>query len=75
MDDILESPESDQPSQGNVINCKEPRTNKITFSDLNAHGQAGTGIMKDWVLVAAGIERFFFLIYAIAFALVSGVYM
>jgi len=58
MDDILESPESDQPNQ-----------------DLNAHGQAGTGIMKDWVLVAAGIERFFFLIYAIAFALVSGVYM
>merc|ERR1712106_1010996 len=58
MDDVLESPESDQAGQ-----------------DLNAHGQAGSGIMKDWILVAAGIERFFFLIYTIAFALVTSVYV
>jgi len=58
MDDIHESPESDQ-----------------TDRDLNAHGQAGSGVMRDWILVAAGIERFFFLIYTIAFALVSSVYM
>jgi len=46
-----------------------------TNRDLNEHGQAGSGIMRDWILVAAGIERFFFLIYTIAFALVSSVYM
>jgi len=58
MDDILDSPESDQVGQ-----------------DLNIHGQAGSGIMKDWILVAAGIERFFFLIYTLAFALVTSIYM
>lgn len=30
---------------------------------------------KDWQLVAAGIERFFFLIYTIAFAIVSSAYI
>jgi len=58
MDDIHESPESDQSDR-----------------DLNAHGQAAGGVMKDWMLVAAGIERFFFLIYMMAFALVSTVYI
>ena len=31
-------------------------------------------IMKDWVLVAAGLERLFFLIYALAFGIVTSVY-
>lgn len=32
-------------------------------------------IMKDWILVAAGLERFFFLLYAIIFAIVTSVYI
>jgi len=43
--------------------------------DLTTHGQAGGGIMKDWVLVAAGIERFCFFVYTMAFALVTSVYI
>jgi len=46
-----------------------------TERDLSTHGQAGSGIMKDWLLVAAGIERFFFLMYSLAFAFVSGFYI
>ena len=74
MDDILESPESDQPGRGKVYYNYKLETFK-SCSDLNAHCQAGGGIMRDWILVAAGIERFFFLIYTIAFALVSSVYV
>ena len=75
MDDVMESPESDQPEQGGGIHAKLVHKNRKYFPDLNVHGQAGGGIMKDWVLVAAGIERFFFLIYTIAFALVTSVYI
>ena len=31
-------------------------------------------IMKDWVLVAAGIERLLFLVYGLAFGIVTSVY-
>ena len=38
-------------------------------------GGGGSAVMRDWLLVAAGIERFFFLIYTLAFGIVSSVYM
>ena len=64
----------------------------IAIADLSSHGQAGSAIMKDWILVAAGIERyvrnslsilqtiltfhrFFFFVYSLAFAFVSGFYI
>ena len=34
-----------------------------------------SGIMRDWVLVAAGLERFFFILYTIIFAIVTSVYV
>ena len=34
-----------------------------------------SGVMKDWILVAAGLERLLFLIYALAFAIVTSVYV
>ena len=37
-------------------------------------GNESSIIMKDWVLVAAGLERLFFLIYSFAFAIVTSVY-
>ena len=75
MDDVLESPESDQAGQGKNYKFWILNLIYLHYTDLNAHGQAGSGIMKDWILVAAGIERFFFLIYTIAFALVTSVYV
>ncbi len=32
-------------------------------------------IMKDWLLVAAGLERLFFSIYALSFAIITSVYV
>ena len=32
-------------------------------------------IMRDWVLVAAGLERLFFSVYAMAFAIITSVYV
>ena len=32
-------------------------------------------IMRDWILVAAGLERLFFSIYALAFAIITSVYV
>ena len=40
-----------------------------------AHRHQSSLIMKDWVLVAAGLERLFFLIYGLAFAIVTSVYV
>lgn len=34
-----------------------------------------SGIMRDWVLVAAGMERMFFLLYALIFAVITSVYI
>lgn len=34
-----------------------------------------SGIMKDWVLVAAGLERMFFLLYSLIFAVITSVYI
>ena len=39
------------------------------------HRHQSSLIMKDWVLVAAGLERLFFLIYGLAFAIVTSVYV
>ena len=75
-------------------NCsnKASSIDYMTIADLSSHGQAGSAIMKDWILVAAGIERyvenslsifqtiltfyrFFFFVYSLAFAFVSGFYI
>jgi hypothetical protein len=31
--------------------------------------------MRDWIMVAAGIERLFFVVYAIGFAIITSVYI
>ena len=59
MEDVNESPESEQD------------TETVQDNTDNLSSQ----VMKDWFLVAAGIERFFFLVYSMAFAIVSSVYI
>ena len=46
----------------------------FTQGHSNRFQQDSSIIMKDWVLVAAGLERMFFLIYGLAFAIVTSVY-
>ena len=40
-----------------------------TFHDSQSY------LMRDWVLVAAGLERLFFTIYAMAFGVITAVYV
>lgn len=41
-------------------------------SSLSSDSQSS--VMRDWVLVAAGLERFFFVFYTIIFAITTSVY-
>ncbi len=41
----------------------------------DGHASEASGIMRDWTLVAAGLERFFFILYTIVFAIVTSVYV
>jgi len=61
LDDVSmsESPESEQAAR--ELNLRD--------------GQETNSVMRDWLLVAAGIERFFLMVYALAFGLVSSVYL
>ena len=49
-------------------------TSTFTQRHSNRFQQDSSIIMKDWVLVAAGLERLFFVIYGLAFAIVTSVY-
>ena len=40
-----------------------------TFHDSQSY------LMRDWVLVAAGLERLFFMVYAMAFGVITAVYI
>ena len=51
-----------------------PQGYTFTQGHSNTFQQDSSIIMKDWVLVAAGLERLFFLIYGLAFAIVTSVY-
>ena len=44
-------------------------------SSIIAPLDANSIIMRDWILVAAGLERLFFSIYALAFAIITSVYV
>lgn len=59
MDDISDSPESEQ-------------TTRVGGYPVDSGGSL---VMRDWMLVAAGVERFFFLVYTLAFALVGSAYV
>jgi len=61
LDDVSmsESPESEQAAR--ELGCQD--------------GSETNSVMRDWLLVAAGIERFFLMVYAMAFGLVSSVYL
>ena len=46
-----------------------------SLSNTNSQDAANSIIMRDWILVAAGLERLFFSIYAMAFAIITSVYV
>ena len=62
--------ESDQPEDGHPENGRTSlATNALPSPDVPS------AIMRDWILVAAGLERFFFILYTIIFGVVTSVYI
>ena len=59
------------------MNGEERQGYSSTFTQGNSNGlrYESSIIMKDWMMVAAGLERMFFLIYGLAFAIVTSVYV
>jgi len=55
--------EQETEAEGGVPNLN------LNPMDLNSY------IMRDWILVAAGLERLFFAVYALAFAIITSVYV
>ena len=49
-------------------------SSNFTQGNPDRFHQDSSIIMKDWVLVAAGIERLLFLVYGLAFGIVTSVY-
>ena len=63
METMSESPESERTDDSGVAIGRELNDTVAGRKD------------REWILVAAGLERFFFLLYTIAFAVVSSSYI
>jgi hypothetical protein len=65
MDTMSESPESERTEEDQTSGsvCRDSANTPMGRKD------------REWLLVAAGLERFFFLMYTIAFAIVSSSYI
>ena len=60
-----------QTEQETEEGVRVPNLN-LSQVDLNSDNSF---IMRDWILVAAGLERLFFTVYALAFAIITSVYV
>jgi hypothetical protein len=78
LDDLAESEQQTDPSNGDLFRPSDQRisTGRIhnQGSSIFAENEASI-IMRDWIMVAAGIERLFFVVYAIGFAIITSVYI
>jgi len=70
LTDMAES-EQQTPEPEEGIGSRVPNLN-LSQVDLNSDNSY---IMRDWILVAAGLERLFFTVYALAFAIITSVYV
>lgn len=69
LTDMAESEQ--QTEQETEEGVRVPNLN-LSQVDLNSDNSF---IMRDWILVAAGLERLFFTVYALAFAIITSVYV
>ena len=81
LTDMAESDQNEMGAEDDADGCA------ADSGDGGGNGRRGGGgnhfnvanessvYMKDWVLVAAGLERFFFVLYTIVFAVVASVYV
>ena len=67
--------ESHQLEMDHDAHHRQRYSTNFAHGNSHCHRHESSLIMKDWVLVAAGLERLFFLIYGLAFAIVTSVYV
>ena len=72
--ELTDMAESDQQEeQGEDPESAGTTGHTVNLPPVGSPGDSG--VMKDWLLVAAGLERIFLIFYAIAFAVVTSVYI
>merc|ERR1719350_471913 len=75
LSDMAES-EQQTNNENDLENPEEGSGHDMRRSlSTNSQDAANSIIMRDWILVAAGLERLFFSIYAMAFAIITSVYV
>ena len=76
LSDMAES-EQQTNNENDLENNQEEGSGHDMRRSLSTNSQdaANSIIMRDWILVAAGLERLFFSIYAMAFAIITSVYV
>ena len=70
--ELTDMAESEQQTEQNTLENEEAGHDMRRISNSN---RDQSYIMRDWILVAAGLERLFFTIYAMAFAVITAVYV
>ena len=79
LDDLAESEQQAEQGNGDLFRPEHRMSGRIhnpggAASTLFGDNEASI-IMRDWIMVAAGIERLFFVVYAIGFAIITSVYV
>lgn len=72
--ELTDMAESEQQSDGRA-NSPDSNGGEAGLPAASMSCKDDSIVMKDWLLVAAGLERLFFTIYAIAFAIITSVYV
>ena len=73
LDDLAESEQQTDTGNGDLFRpgrVSNPGNGSALFGESEA-----SIIMRDWIMVAAGIERLLFVVYAIGFAIITSVYV
>ncbi len=76
LTDMAESEQQDSMDESSQQQQQQQQQHQQGSVFNHAQGDHGQSlIMKDWLLVAAGLERFFFILYTVIFAIVTSVYV
>ena len=78
LDDLAESEQQAEQGNGDLFRPEHRMSGRIhnpeSVASLFAENEASI-IMRDWIMIAAGIERLLFIVYAIGFGIITSVYV
>ncbi len=73
--DLAESEQQQGQGQGQELDVQQLSSFQQQQPSPSSAAAACGGVMRDWVLVAAGLERLFLMLYVLIFAVVLSVYL